>query len=192
MANSGDKIIANYGSLIGSIGVSGPDWIYYDKPKTISSGIFGQTIETENGIEIFSQNAGKSKDLYNRFRKPTKKEINHLKKIVDNIYNDFTNIVVQNRKIEAYELKNNIGALIYNSKLAKENFLIDNVMNYEDLIQSIIKDLKLKDFRIIENIKINNNLEKYLLSFKKNDISIFCSEIKTNFLSMSPLNSLNC
>ena len=62
---SGDKIYANYGSIIGSIGVSGPSWYYYDKPKSISTGILGQKIETENGIYIFDQNAGNSKDLFN-------------------------------------------------------------------------------------------------------------------------------
>ena len=29
---AGDKIYANYGALIGSIGVRGPDWIFYDTP----------------------------------------------------------------------------------------------------------------------------------------------------------------
>jgi len=35
---SGKKIFANYGSLIGSIGVKGPDWIYSDQPIVISNG----------------------------------------------------------------------------------------------------------------------------------------------------------
>ena len=34
-----DKIYANYGSLVGSIGVRGPDWIYFDTPVSISKGI---------------------------------------------------------------------------------------------------------------------------------------------------------
>ena len=44
---SGEKIYANYGSIIGSIGVKGPDWFFYNKPKLISSGFLGQTIEVK-------------------------------------------------------------------------------------------------------------------------------------------------
>ena len=61
-ASSGDKIYANYGSIIGSIGVKGPDWFFYDQPKSISSGIFGNKIETKKPIKVFTNTAGKSKD----------------------------------------------------------------------------------------------------------------------------------
>ena len=44
VATTGDKIFANYGSIIGSIGVSGPSWYYYDKPMAISTNIIGQKI----------------------------------------------------------------------------------------------------------------------------------------------------
>ena len=50
VALSSKKIYANYGSLIGSIGVKGPDWIYFDMPVSISNGIFGNSIETKKGI----------------------------------------------------------------------------------------------------------------------------------------------
>ena len=75
VASSGDKIYASYGTILGSIGVSGPSWIFYDNPTSMSSGIFGQTIVTENGIKLFSQKSGYSKDLFNPFRKPNSDEI---------------------------------------------------------------------------------------------------------------------
>ena len=70
VATTADKIFASYGSIIGSIGVSGPSWFYYNTPTSLSSGIFGQTIETKEGIEVFNQNAGEGKDLFNPFRRP--------------------------------------------------------------------------------------------------------------------------
>ena len=85
IATTADEIFASYGSTIGSIGVSGPSWYYYNKPLSVSSGLLGQTIETEKGIEVFNQNAGQSKDLFNPFRKPKNQEILHLQKIVDEI-----------------------------------------------------------------------------------------------------------
>ena len=54
---SGDKIYANYGSILGSIGVKGPEWFFYDNPKSISTGIFGNRIETINGMPWVSKNA---------------------------------------------------------------------------------------------------------------------------------------
>ena len=97
-ALAGDKIYASYGSLIGSIGVKGPDWIYFDKPISISNGIFGNAIETENGIRVFSQNAGKSKDLLNPFREPTKDEIKKIQSLINDIYEDFVNLVSKKKK----------------------------------------------------------------------------------------------
>ena len=61
VATTADKIFASYGSIIGSIGVGGPSWYYYNTPLSVSSGIFGQSIETKKGIEVFNQNAGKVK-----------------------------------------------------------------------------------------------------------------------------------
>ena len=51
---SGNKIYASYGALVGSIGVKGPDWLYYNNPTSISSGIFGGSVESPNGIKMFS------------------------------------------------------------------------------------------------------------------------------------------
>jgi len=118
---SADKIFANYGTLIGSIGVKGPDWIYYNSPSALSTGLLGTSIESKKGIELFSNTAGESKDLFNPFRAPTNKEVEHLQKIVNSIYIDFINLVSSKRKIETDILINEIGAMIYNSKSAKKH-----------------------------------------------------------------------
>ena len=65
-ALASDKIYASYGAMIGSIGVRGPDWIYYDNPVSISTGILGQTVETKKGIKKFII---KSKDAINSMEK---------------------------------------------------------------------------------------------------------------------------
>ena len=134
IACAGDEIYASYGSLVGSIGVKGPDWIYFDKPISMSSGIFGKAIETEYGIKVYSQNAGKSKDLFNPFRQPTKEELQNIQLLIDDIYDDFVNLVSKKRKIEINIIKSKIGALIYNSRHAKNNYLIDGEINLNLLI----------------------------------------------------------
>ena len=192
IATTGDKIFANYGSIIGSIGVSGPSWYYYNNPTSISKGILSQNIETKNGIEIFDQYAGYSKDLYNPFRKPNKKELDHLQDIVTEIYNDFLNKVSKSRKIEINILKNDIGALIYSGNQAKEKFLIDDVLDYELLIKNIIKNKKYENYKILQ---INNNenfIDKYLTSFFGLNSKTICNKLNVNFVSVLPLFINNC
>ena len=187
VATTGDKIFANYGTIIGSIGVTGPSWYYYDYPTSISRGIFGQKIETKNGIKIFNQNAGNSKDLYNPFRKPTIKELEHLQSIVKKIYNDFIIKVSNSRSIELSVLENEIGALIFNSGQAKENFLIDDVLDYNDLINNIIKEKNFKDYKIMELNISSNIFNNYLLNYIYKNYNFICNKLNNNFVSVMPL-----
>tara|TARA_B100000029_G_scaffold503350_1_gene580097 strand:+ start:680 stop:1720 length:1041 start_codon:yes stop_codon:yes gene_type:complete len=199
-ALASDKIYASYGSLIGSIGVKGPDWIYYDEPIAISSGIFGNSIETKKGIKVYSQNAGKSKDILNPFRKPTVEELSKLNKMIEDIYRDFVLTVSKKRKIEINIIKNQIGALIYNSSGAKENYLINDVVDFDSLIKKIIKDKQYLNYQIYENSDQNLSLlNKYFFNLfeNKNDINasskdIICNQFITNISSITNSYILNC
>tara|TARA_B100000963_G_scaffold97164_1_gene83901 strand:- start:559 stop:1581 length:1023 start_codon:yes stop_codon:yes gene_type:complete len=197
VATTADKIFASYGSIIGSIGVSGPSWFYYNTPTSLSSGIFGQTIETKEGIEVFNQNAGEGKDLFNPFRRPKTDEIKHLQNIVDEVYNDFITKVSKSRKIEITNIKNDIGALIYSSNQAKNNFLIDDILNYETLIKLIIKENEFEDFKIYEN-NINNSIVANLFSKyesqtkNKYTFEKICKNLETNISVIIPIYLKNC
>ena len=195
---AGEKIYASYGSLIGSIGVRGPDWFFYDKPSSISTGIFGETIETKNGIKVYSQYAGNSKDLLNPFREPTKKELDHLKSLIDIFYLDFINLVSKSRSIERKILHNQIGALIYNSKQAKNNFLVDDVLSLDNLIKKLTKENKFKDYQILENLEKKQSLfDRIFLRLNKyqnEEIlkSEICTQLKTNLVSIYSFESAGC
>ena len=197
VATTADKIFASYGSIIGSIGVRGPSWFYYNTPTSLSSGIFGQTIETKEGIEVFNQNAGEGKDLFNPFRRPRNDEIKHLQNIVDDVYNDFITKVSNSRKIEISNLKNDIGALIYSSNQAKNNFLIDDIINYETLIKLIIKENKFEDYKIYENKIGNSILTNLLVNYEDqtNDkyfLENICRNLETNISVVIPVYLKNC
>ena len=198
---SGDKIFASYGSLIGSIGVKGPDWIYFDKPIAISSGIFGNSIETLNGIKVYSQNAGKSKDLLNPFRKPTSEELKNLQSMVDDIYNDFINIVSKKRSLETNIIKDYIGASLYNTSKAKNHFLIDEEINLDSLIKKIVSDNKWKDFKIYKSSNINSlflknlftqYLQKYSFQNNTNGNNLICEHLRSNISSINLNYFSNC
>ncbi len=197
VATTADKIFASYGSIIGSIGVSGPSWFYYNTPTSLSSGIFGQTIETKEGIEVFNQNAGEGKDLFNPFRRPRSDEIKHLQSIVDDVYNNFITKVSKSRKIEISNLKTNIGALIYSSNQAKNNFLIDDIFNYETLIELIIKENKFEDYKIYENKVSNSILLNLLVKYEdqtnnKYSLENICRNLETNISVVIPVFLKNC
>ena len=197
VATTADKIFASYGSIIGSIGVSGPSWFYYNTPTSLSSGIFGQTIETKEGIEVFNQNAGEGKDLFNPFRRPKSDEIKHLQNIVDDVYNDFITKVSKSRKIEISNLKNDIGALIYSSNQAKNNFLIDDILNYETLIKLIIKENKFEDYKMYENKISNSILTNLLVNYKdptnnKYSLENICKNLETNISVVIPVYLKDC
>jgi len=168
---SANKIFSNYGALIGSIGVKGPDWIYYNSPTSLSTGLLGHTVESSNGIELFSNTAGISKDILNPFRQPSIKETSQLQNMVNNIYNDFVNLVSSNRKIEKNIVINEIGAMIYNSKEAKKHYLIDDQMSINETIAVMTKELKLVNKKIISNNKKN------IINFQK--LNFFTKMINT-------------
>jgi len=201
LALAGDKIYASYGSLIGSIGVKGPDWIYFDKPISISSGIFGNSIGTTGGIKVYSQNAGKSKDLLNPFRKPKPDELQKLQSMVDNIYNDFVNFVSKNRSLEINQVKNEIGAYLYNSSNAKSKFLIDEEISLSFLIKKIILQNNYKDYQVYESTNTKSFfIQNYFLeNFYKNDINdkinikhLICNQISSNISSINQNFFSNC
>ncbi len=186
IATSGDKIFANYGAVIGSIGVNGPSWYYYKTPKSISKGIFAQRIETIDEIKVYNQSAGSSKDLYNPFRKPTLDELNHLQSMVQEIYINFVNKVSSSRKIEKYTLTNEIGALIYTSNQAKGNFLIDNILEYDELIEMLLKENKFDDYKILKIESQSSFVSKYLSMYLKTNSHNFCEKINSTFTMISP------
>ena len=196
VATAADGIYASYGSITGSIGVKGPDWFYYDQPKTISTGIFGNTIETENGIKIFSNKAGKSKDIFNPFRKPTNNELDHLQNMVNEIYADFIRIVSKERKIETNILREDIGALIFTSDQASELNLINDELNLEELINKTIRDNNLKDYKVIKLINTKNSLIKQILSSNSNntnhDMIYECINLRSSMTAILSFESTGC
>ena len=196
VSTSGDYIYANYGSIIGSIGVKGPDWFFYDKPKSISTGIFGERIETENGIKVFSSRAGKSKDIFNPFRKPNIKEQDHLQKMVDEIYYDFVRVVSKERKIENSYIINDIGALIYTSKKAVTLNLIDGETSLDDLIKKIIKEKNLDNYKVIrkplkKSLLLKQILNNYLYNSNIN-LTFQCLNLRSSISAILSYESTGC
>ena len=205
VALSGDKIFADYGTVIGSIGVKGPDWLYYNSPTALSTGMLGNSIESPNGIKLFSNTAGVSKDIFNPFREPSQKEKIKLQQMINDIYEDFVTLVSKNRKIEKIIIKDQIGAMIFNTAKARKHYLIDAQKNIDEIIEILAKELKLDSKKIITN-KDNSKfqlLNLKILSYLKNDNLIdqnkliiknkFCNNLYNEFSAVSVnIHNTNC
>jgi len=205
IALSGDKIFADYGTVIGSIGVKGPDWLYYNSPTALSTGILGNSIESPNGIKLFSNTAGVSKDIFNPFREPSQEEKIKLQQMINDIYEDFVTLVSKKRKIEKIIIKDKIGAMIFNTAKAQKHYLIDAQKNIDEIIEILTKKLKLDSKKIIinKNNKKFNFLNLRIFSYFKNDNLIkqnriiiknkFCNNLYNEFSSVSVnFHNTNC
>ena len=93
---------------------------------------------------------------------------------VQNIYNDFVNVISKNRKIENEFIINEIGAMIYDTKTAKEKFLIDDTISLDNVIKKMAENLKLNNYQIIEKKGYKSNIIQKLIHtnfFSKNYIN---------------------
>jgi len=145
-----DKIIADYGTAIGSIGVISGPFKYYDTVKTEGGGIFAPTIETENGIQTEYITAGTYKDLGNPYRPMSDEERLVLQTGADNAYNAFVNYISDSRKIEQDQIRNQIKALIYDETQALSYKLIDAVGGRDNAYQQLAEAAgNQQNFRVV-------------------------------------------
>lgn len=122
-AASADHIIADNGSLIGSIGVIFGPFKYYDKVTAESSGSEG--ISTENGIETYYITSGEYKDFGNPYRLMSEEEMNIMQEDTDDVYNEFVQYISQRRNIPDSRIRSEVKALPYGNDRAIKLGLID-------------------------------------------------------------------
>ncbi len=122
-----DTIIANEGSLVGSIGVIFGPLRHYDDVIAIDGGLLGGGVETRGGIEEFYITAGNGKDIGNPYRELTADERASLQGIVDRLYGDFVSHVAEHRPVSESDIRNDLGALLFDPEAALEKGLIDEI-----------------------------------------------------------------
>ncbi len=130
-----DQIYADYGTLVGSIGVIFGPFTTYNGVTAIDGGILGGGVTTEGGIEVEFLSAGRSKDFGNPYRPMTDEERSVLQEGLDDAYADFVTHVSDGRGIPADAIEQDLGALIFGEQQAVDNGLIDAVVNRDDSYQ---------------------------------------------------------
>jgi protease-4 len=144
------RIYADHGSLIGSIGVLGPQLLFFNKPVATDGGLLNSGIVTQGGIEQTIISAGRGKDLGNPFRRPTEEEIASLTQGVEAEYAAFVEHVADNRRIDAETIRDRMGAMVFDNATAQQYGLIDGTASRGEAIARLAELAKVpKDYQVV-------------------------------------------
>ena len=132
LAMSGaDRIVADHGTLVGSIGVIFGPLTFYDRVVAIDGGLLGEGVETAGGITVEYLTAGRGKDVGNPFRRLTDEERATLQQGVDRAYQGFVDTVAAGRELSRERIITELGALVFDEQTAQDKGLVDEVGNRE-------------------------------------------------------------
>ena len=121
IAIGADKIVANPGSIVGSIGVI----INFPIAKSLLEKI---------GLKFESFASGDYKDSGSPYRELNTKDEEYFREIVDDMHNQFVSEVAIQRNISIEKVKKIANGKIYTGKMAFENKLIDTLGTFEEAL----------------------------------------------------------
>jgi len=116
-----DKIMANPGTVTGSIGV-------------ISQFMNFNQLLGKVGVGTTTVKSGKFKDTGNPYREMTEEEKKYFQETIDDVYAQFLGVVETERKLPHDVAKRLADGRIYTGRKAYEVHLIDTLGTYEDAI----------------------------------------------------------
>ncbi len=122
IACAADSIVANPGSLTGSIGV------IFEFP------VFGELFK-KIGVKTEVVKSGELKDVGSPTRPMTEKERVMLQSVINDTYDQFVEAVVKNRRMERSKVLALADGSVFTGRQAKVNGLVDRLGNFEDAIK---------------------------------------------------------
>jgi protease-4 len=131
-----DEIVADHGTLIGSIGVIFGPFVNYDGITAVEGAFFTGGV-TADSIEYEYLTAGRSKDLGSPYRELTPEERKILEEGLDDAYDGFVDHVAEGRDLSASEITSDLGALIFGEQQARTRGLIDTIANRDEAHQRL-------------------------------------------------------
>tara|TARA_B100001094_G_C18177128_1_gene798545 strand:+ start:691 stop:1557 length:867 start_codon:yes stop_codon:yes gene_type:complete len=148
IAIGADEIIANSGSIVGSIGV------IMNFPIT-------KDLFQKIGLKFETFKSGEYKDSGSPYRDVNPKDAMYFQEIVDDLHSQFMNEVSIQRKMTIDEVENFANGQIFTGNMAYEYDLIDSVGTFEDAL--------------VITKKITNIEKEIKLIYPEEDNSIFLS-----------------
>ncbi len=116
------RIVADPGTITGSIGVIA---MFPNYAKLM----------TKLGLQMDVIKSGKYKDSGSPFRPMTEQDMKYFQGVVDNSYEQFLNVVAENRKLPVDKLKKFADGRVFTGEQALKLGLIDTLGSFEDAIK---------------------------------------------------------
>ncbi len=127
-----DQIVADHGSLVGSIGVVMGPFERYRDVTGIPGSLLEPGVTTEGGITEEYLSRGRGKDLGNPYRDMTDEERAVLGVGLDREYAEFVAWVSEARGIPEQTIVDELGAFVFDGSTAVERGLVDHVLGREE------------------------------------------------------------
>ncbi len=121
VACGADKIVANPGTITGSIGV-------------IFSQLQYSELLEKYGVRSNVITSGKYKDIGSPLRNMTEEERQILQEMIDDVYSQFVHAVAEGRQMNESEVLELADGRIFTGRQAKELGLVDELGNFQDAI----------------------------------------------------------
>ncbi|MFA6470346.1 MAG: signal peptide peptidase SppA [Bacteroidota bacterium] len=122
VAMGASRIVANPGSITGSIGV-------------ISQFMHVNGLLDKIGVTSTTIKSGKLKDAGSPFRVPNEEDKRYFQEMIDDIYDQFVSTVAEERKLEKAVVKRYADGRVFTGRKAYELKLIDTLGTYQDAIK---------------------------------------------------------
>ena len=132
-----DKIFAESSTLTGSIGV-------------IMESINIAGLAEKYGIEFNTIKSGEYKDIMSPSREMTEEEHEIMQSMIDEMYDEFVEIIVDGRDLTESQVRDIGDGRIYTGNQAKENGLVDEVGTFDDTLHQLMEDYDLDDAQVIQ------------------------------------------
>ncbi|SHH64783.1 signal peptide peptidase SppA [Virgibacillus chiguensis] len=134
-----NKVVAHPATVTGSIGV-------------IMEGYDLSGLAEKWGIDFNTIKSGEYKDILSFSREMTDEEREILQTMVDDMYADFVNVIVDGRDMSESKVRELGDGRVYTGSQAKENGLVDELGSLDDTIAYMAED---NDFNDVQVVKYN-------------------------------------
>lgn len=158
-----NKIVANPGTLTGSIGV-------------IFNMMNVKGLADKLGVEPKVIKSGPYKDIASMFRPMTEEERKILQALIDDSYDQFVTAVSQGRKMKIEDVKKLADGRIYSGRQALKNGLVDKLGSYNDALDELQAMCRAK-YKLKKDLPVNDdtpsNIFEALLDSSSSDAGNF-------------------
>lgn len=163
-------IVANPGSLVGSIGV-------------IANFISIKGLADSWGIKETTIKSGELKDAGNPFREPNTKDIEYFQDIVDNSFKQFFNVVKEERSIDSTDLIKIANGRVFTGEQGLGLNLVDKLGTFEDAVKLTAEMVGIDNKPVLVRERERRNyFDLFYESLFKSELKEVKDELKSEYL----------